>query len=60
MLSSQPPLRTWTRSATDMLAFIAFPREIWRQVWSNKPLRHEVLLDRMEVEDLTRWAVAPA
>jgi putative transposase len=22
----------------DILAFTAFPREIWRQVWSNNPL----------------------
>ena len=22
----------------DILAFTAFPREIWRQIWSNNPL----------------------
>ena len=22
----------------DILAFAAFPREIWRQIWSNNPL----------------------
>ena len=24
----------------DILAFTAFPREIWRQVWSNNPQEH--------------------
>ena len=35
--SSRRPPRTWTRPGTDILAFTAFPREVWRQIWSNNP-----------------------
>lgn len=44
----------------DVLAFTAFPRDLWRQIWSNNPVRHEALRDRGEVEGLPRWAVAAA
>jgi len=36
-------LRSWTRGAdlgtdrADLLAFTTFPKEIWRQIWSNNP-----------------------
>lgn len=26
----------------DILAFTAFPREVWRQIWSNNPLNKEI------------------
>jgi putative transposase len=29
----------------DILAFTAFPREVWRQIWSNNPLSVNRLLD---------------
>ena len=29
--------RTWMTPATDVLAFTSFPRELWRQIWSNNP-----------------------
>jgi transposase-like protein len=44
----------------DILAFTAFPKEIWRQIWSNNPVRHEALSFRREVRVLPRWAVAAA
>ena len=44
----------------DILAFTAFPKAIWRQIWSNNPVRHEAPLHRWEVRDLPRWAVAAA
>src|SRR5215212_9860568 len=33
----------------DVLAFTAFPKEIWRQIWSNNPVRHEAPRDRAEM-----------
>jgi len=36
---------TWHRARTDILAFTAFPKTIWRQIWSNNPqerLNHEM------------------
>ena len=30
--------RCWTRPRRDVLAYLAFPREHWRQIWSNNPL----------------------
>jgi putative transposase len=27
----------WPPFGTDILAFTAFPKEIWRQIWSNNP-----------------------
>ncbi|HEY6748954.1 MAG TPA: transposase, partial [Mycobacteriales bacterium] len=45
---------------TDVLAFTAFPKEVWRQIWSNNPVRHEAPQCRGEVEDLPRRAVAAA
>jgi putative transposase len=47
-------------AATDVLAFTGFPKEHWRQIWSNNPVRHEAPLDRAEVGGLRRWAVAAA
>ena len=44
----------------DILAFTAFPKGIWRQIWSTNPVRHEAPRVRVEVEDLRRWAVAAA
>ena len=44
----------------DVLAFTAFPKEVWRQIWSNNPVRHEAPHDRREVGVLPRWAVAAA
>jgi putative transposase len=44
----------------DILAFTSFPKAIWRQIWSNNPVRHEAPRVRVEVEDLRRWAVAAA
>ncbi len=44
----------------DLLAFTGFPREAWRQIWSNNPVRHEALLDRREVGVLPLRAVAAA
>ena len=44
----------------DILAFIHFPKEIWRQIWSNNPVRDEALSGRGEVGDLPHWAVAAA
>jgi putative transposase len=29
--------RTWTPPRADILAFTAFPKAIWRQIWSNNP-----------------------
>ncbi|WP_316691154.1 IS256 family transposase, partial [Pseudonocardia sp. H11422] len=45
---------------TDVLAFTAFPKEIWRQIWSNNPVRHEALCDRAEMEGLRLRVVAAA
>ena len=41
--SSSEPLprrgrRCWPTPAGDLLAFTAFPKEHWRQIWSNNPL----------------------
>ncbi len=44
----------------DILAFTAFSKAIWRQIWSNNPVRHEALLVRREVAVLPRWVVAAA
>ena len=44
----------------DVLAFTGFPKAIWRQIWSNNPVRHEAPLHRGEVKGLPRWAVAAA
>jgi putative transposase len=44
----------------DLLAFTAFPKEIWRQIWSNNPVRHEAPRDRAEMEGLRLRAVAAA
>jgi transposase-like protein len=44
----------------DLLAFTGFPRELWRQVWSNNPVRHEAPCDRAEMEGLCLWVVAAA
>jgi putative transposase len=44
----------------DVLAFTAFPKEVWRQVWSNNPVRHEAPCDRAEMEGLRLRAVAAA
>jgi len=44
----------------DVLAFTGFPREIWRQIWSNNPVRHEALCDRAEMEGLRLRVVAAA
>jgi putative transposase len=41
-------------------AFAAFPQAHWRKIWSNNPVRHEALCDRVEVKGLHRWAVAAA
>jgi putative transposase len=48
------------QARADVLAFTAFPKEIWRQIWSNNPVRHEALSFRREVRLLPRWAVAAA
>ncbi len=44
----------------DLLAFTPFPRELWRQIWSNNPVRHEALCDRAEMEGLRLRVVAAA
>lgn len=44
----------------DLLAFSVFPRELWRQIWSNNPVRHEAPCDRAEMEGLRLLAVAAA
>jgi putative transposase len=44
----------------EILPFTAFPKAIWRQIWSNNPVRHEALLVRGDVGVLPRWAVAAA
>jgi putative transposase len=35
--SSPPPPRTWPRPARTCWPFTAFPREVWKQTWSNNP-----------------------
>jgi putative transposase len=45
---------------TDVLAFTGFPKEVWRQIWSNNPVRHEAPHDRREVGVLPLRAVAAA
>ncbi|MFD9630754.1 transposase [Streptomyces violascens] len=35
--SSPRPQPTWKPPRVDVLAFTAFPRESWRQIWSNNP-----------------------
>ena len=35
--SSRPSPSTSTAARADILAFTAFPKEIWRQIWSNNP-----------------------
>jgi putative transposase len=47
-------------ACADVLAFTSFPKELWRQIWSSNPVRHEAPLDRREVEVLPLWAVAAA
>ncbi len=49
----------------DILAFTAFPKPIWRQIWSNNPVRHEAPVRREALEteggvSPPRWAVAAA
>jgi putative transposase len=44
----------------ELLAFTGYPREIWRQIWSNNPVRHEALCDRAEMEGLRLRVVAAA
>ncbi len=44
----------------ELLAFTAYPREIWRQIWSNNPVRHEAPCDRAEMEGLRLRVVAAA
>ncbi len=44
----------------ELLAFTGFPREIWKQIWSNNPVRHEALCDRAEMEGLRLRAVVAA
>lgn len=44
----------------DLLTFTAFPREVWRQIWSNNPVRHEAPCDRAEMEGLRLRVVAAA
>ena len=44
----------------DILAFTSFPKAIWRQIWSNNPVRHEAQRHRGELRRLPRWAVAAA
>ncbi len=34
-------------AAADLLAFTGFPKEHWRQVWSNNPVRREALSGRV-------------
>jgi transposase-like protein len=43
-----------------VLAFTAFPKEVWRQIWSNNPVRHEAPHDRREVGVLPLRVVAAA
>ena len=47
-------------AAGDVLAFTGFPKEHWKQIWSNNPVRHDAPFDRVEVKGLHRWAVAAA
>jgi transposase-like protein len=47
-------------AADDVLAFAAFPKEHWRQIWSNNPVRHEAPHDPAEMKGLRRPAVAAA
>ena len=36
--ASSPPSPSTSRAArADILAFTAFPQEVWRQIWSNNP-----------------------
>jgi putative transposase len=44
----------------ELLAFTGYPHEIWRQIWSNNPVRHEALCDRAEMEGLRLRVVAAA
>jgi hypothetical protein len=44
----------------ELLAFTGYPREIWRQIWSNNPVRHEAPCDRAEMEGLRLRVVAAA
>ncbi len=46
--------------APDLLAFAGFPKEHWKQIWSNNPVRHEAPSNRAEVKGLRLWAVAAA
>jgi transposase-like protein len=48
------------RAREELLAFTGFPREIWKQIWSNNPVRHEALRDRAEMEGLRLRAVVAA
>lgn len=47
-------------AGADILAFTAFPKAAWRQIWSNNPVRHEAPRHRGEVRRLPRWVVAAA
>jgi transposase-like protein len=44
----------------DILAFTAYPTDLWRQIWSNNPVRHEAPRNRGEVRGLPRRVVAAA
>ena len=44
----------------DVLAFTSFPKELWRQVWSNNTVRHEAPCDRAEMDGLRLRVVAAA
>jgi transposase-like protein len=44
----------------DVLAFTVFPKEVWRQIWSTNPVRHEAPCDRAEMEGLRCRVVAAA
>ena len=43
----------------ELLAFTSYPREIWRQIWSNNPVRHEAPSTGWD-ERTHLWAVAAA
>jgi putative transposase len=48
------------QARADVLAFTVFPKEVWRQIWSNNPVRHEAPHDHREVGVLPLRAVAAA